>query len=789
MNRLCLRGLSLALALLLSVSALQLQPERAAAAEAEGLRISELMVKNKASLRDEDGDFSDWIELENASGTALDLTGWRLSDRGGKKGWELPARTLGSGEYLLVFADGKDRGEGELHSDFSLSAGETLFLRSPDGEIAARVLCGGEADRSLVRGDDGGYSESDYPTPGFPNTAAGYEAWQESLALPAGPLVIAEAATFETRSRFDGNFGSSDWVELRNISDETVNLKGWHLSDRESERGRWTAPSYKIAPGKSVLLCCNEDLSPGIHGYYLCTGFSLDSGTEQLYLSSPDGELVDFAALRGVPYDCSYGRVDGRPGWFYFDERTPGKPNAGGCRRISSAPVSLGPDGVFEGVESVTVELQSPGEIYYTTDGSLPTAESLHYEEPLVILQTTVLRAIAVEEGALRSPVLNLSFFINEGHSLPVISLLTDDPHDFRIMYSNAMKDRKEIGALAFYEEGGSFRIPCEIKLNGETSLVLAKKNLSLRFRDAYGAGTLEYDCFGGGVSSFTNLLLRSGQDYAGSLIRNELVCALAAKATDNVLVQRFRFGVLYINGEYSGIYALEEKANEQMFADHCGVSRESVTVHEASVGENTAFYQDVLAPLLRMNLRDEENYRRICEQLDIDSLIDWIIIEGWCGNRDLQSGNLRYGCSRENDGRWRLMLYDLDAVFSSPDLCFDLLASYSLEGRQIGQIIRALLKNDSFRAQLLSRAAVLLNGPLSDEATLAEIDRLCAQIEPEVARNHAFLHLEAAKWTRNAAHLRSVIIDGHWHERCIDRLCRCLGVSAEERLRYFGEE
>lgn len=787
MRRQCLRGLSLALALLLSVPILQLSPGLAAAEAAEGLRISELMHKNKASLRDEDGDFSDWIELENASGAALDLTGWRLSDRGGRKGWELPARTLESGEYLLVFADGKDRQEGELHSDFSLSEGETLFLRRPDGEIAERVLCSGEADRSLVRGDDGSFRESVYPTPGLANTAAAYEAWQESLDPPAGPLVIAEAATFETQARFDGYYGNCDWVEIRNVSGETVELKGWTLSDKGSERGLWSFPARKLEPGKCLLLRCSE--IPAYHGDQsdICTGFSLSSKSEQLYLSDPDGKLIDYAALRGVPYDRSYGRIDGRPGWFYFDERTPGKKNGEGCRRVSSAPVSLAPDGVFEGVESVTVELQAAGEIYYTTDGSLPTTKSLHYEGPLVLFNTMMLRAIAVEDGALRSPALSLSFFVNEGHSLPVISLLTDDPREFRVMYTNAMKNTKMRGSLAFYEEDGGFRIPCEVKLNGETSLVLQKKNLSLRFRDAYGEGTLKYDGFGG-VSSFTNLLLRSGQDYAGSLIRNELVCSMAAKATDKVLVQRFQYGVLYINGAYSGIYALEEKANEQMFADHSGVSRDSVTVLEASARENTGFYQNVIGPLLQMDMRKEENYRLIAEQLDIDSLIDWIVVEGWCGNRDLQSGNLRYGRSAENDGRWRFMLYDLDAVFASTDLCFDILAPYSLEGRQIGQIIRALLRNEGFRAQLLSRAAALLNGPLSDEATLEEIDRLCALLEPEVARNHAFLNLEAKKWERNVGYLRGVILDGHWHERCVDNLCRYLGVGAQERARYFGE-
>ena len=54
------------------------------------LRISELMVRNRAMLRDEDGDFSDWVELENYGDTALSLEGFRLTDKAGGKGLERP---------------------------------------------------------------------------------------------------------------------------------------------------------------------------------------------------------------------------------------------------------------------------------------------------------------------------------------------------------------------------------------------------------------------------------------------------------------------------------------------------------------------------------------------------------------------------------------------------------------------------------------------------------------------------------------------------------------------------
>ena len=55
------------------------------------LRITELMEKNRSVLRDEDGDYSDWIELANVSDEAINLEGCRIADRVGRYGWTLPA--------------------------------------------------------------------------------------------------------------------------------------------------------------------------------------------------------------------------------------------------------------------------------------------------------------------------------------------------------------------------------------------------------------------------------------------------------------------------------------------------------------------------------------------------------------------------------------------------------------------------------------------------------------------------------------------------------------------------
>ena len=103
--------------------------------------ISELMALNESALQDEDGEFSDWVELLNLAKERVNLAGWYLTDDAGDlTKWELPDVWLEPGDYLVVFASGKDRfdPDGELHTNFRLGGeGEYLALVRPNGETVA----------------------------------------------------------------------------------------------------------------------------------------------------------------------------------------------------------------------------------------------------------------------------------------------------------------------------------------------------------------------------------------------------------------------------------------------------------------------------------------------------------------------------------------------------------------------------------------------------------------------------------------------------------------------------
>jgi CotH kinase protein/Fn3 associated/Lamin Tail Domain/Concanavalin A-like lectin/glucanases superfamily/Immunoglobulin I-set domain/Chitobiase/beta-hexosaminidase C-terminal domain/Bacterial TSP3 repeat len=97
--------------------------------------ISEFMADNESGLRDEDGAFSDWIEIHNPTTGAIPLLGYYLTDdKSDPAKWAFPDLTMGAGAYLVVFASGKDRGNpaAPLHTNFQLDkAGEYLALIGP----------------------------------------------------------------------------------------------------------------------------------------------------------------------------------------------------------------------------------------------------------------------------------------------------------------------------------------------------------------------------------------------------------------------------------------------------------------------------------------------------------------------------------------------------------------------------------------------------------------------------------------------------------------------------------
>ena len=761
--------------------ALALPGTAAAADDTPAVRISEMMYKNHATLQDADGEFSDWFELENTTSRVVRLKGWSVSD--GKTVWDFPAdATIPRGGVRVVFASRKDTTvSGELHTSFALGEGETLYLIAPGGTIADRAACDPElpADHVLRRENGGELTESVWATPGYPNTAAGYAAFCESRKTES-PLVIYEAAVYNDTFALKGEY--YDWVEIKNVSKESVKLSDYCLSDDRRELEKWSLPNRTLAKGQSILIYCTGEENPTT-GNGLRANFALNASSETLYLTKKgESAAADYVWLHDIPYGYSMGRTDAENGFFYLRRQTPNMPNkTDAYRYISEAPAANREPGVYEAGRTVRVKLAAAGDIYYTTDGSAPTEESTPYTGAITVDKTTVLRAVAVEEGGAPSPALTLDFFIGEEHTLPVLSLVTDSPRRFSEIYEGSVKDRECAGNLSFYAPEGSFSIGCGVEMKGHTSLFAPKKSLGVSFRGCYGAETLAYDIFGEGPAEFSELSIRAGQDYSSTVFRNELMQELCAEL-DTTVTQRSRYCVLYINGEYWGIYCLKDDITRQYYANLTGTAKEDVTMLSSPVPQSAAVYTEALGLWKDTSLTREEAYERFCAAVDMDGFIDWVLLEGYCANVDIKS-NLRY--LRTGDGPWQIVFYDLDWAFQTRNNCF-----FNLIGpeqtAQIAPTIRWLFGIDDFRERLLTRYADLTETTLSDGHVTEKIDEFRALLAPEMARERARWSGTAGAWEESVDALRANIADGY-AAHTVRNLCSILGVGEEERMEYFG--
>ncbi|WP_246046722.1 lamin tail domain-containing protein [Pontiella desulfatans] len=197
------------------------------AATYAGMEISEFMAKNDSTFANAAGEYSDWVEIHNASGEAVDLAGWYLTDDiTDLRKWQFPSTgstsSLADDGYLLIFMDDSvDSIIGnELHAGFKLGAGgEYLALIEPDGETVAYQYAPTYPDQSaeISYGIDSGTGEHAYfsaPTPGSANGQAIADVVQfsvESHAFtdPFSLILSVASPSADIRYTVDGSIPTS----------------------------------------------------------------------------------------------------------------------------------------------------------------------------------------------------------------------------------------------------------------------------------------------------------------------------------------------------------------------------------------------------------------------------------------------------------------------------------------------------------------------------------------------------------------------------------------------------
>ena len=278
-----------------------------------GLKISEIMPSNKASVTDENGGYPDWIEIWNSSDHEINLKGLGLSDDGTSVKFLFPAVTLIPDGRVVVFCDNSNQTDVNqpFHAKFKLSSlGETVYLYDPNAYLIDSCKYPIMASDQSWALTDEGFQSVEWISPGFANTQEGHTAYRESITVADGSVVINEVMADPLTGLRDDDDELVDWIELYNTTDHAIQLNKFALSDNEKRPLKWRFPDDAVIPAKGyyLVLCSGKDRQDLSHSGLYHTNFRISAESETIILSDSMGHVVDRVMIDNLPQDCSWGR-------------------------------------------------------------------------------------------------------------------------------------------------------------------------------------------------------------------------------------------------------------------------------------------------------------------------------------------------------------------------------------------------------------------------------------------------------------------------------------------------
>lgn len=258
------------------------------------LVINEIMISNDGAYVSPDGNLYDWIEIYNGTNEDIDLFNYGLSDENsGETKWLFPSVTIKSKSYLVVMLSGSN--EKGLIANFALSrkGGETITLKSPKGKVIDSVkTIDIEKNSVMARDSNSKWIETKEITPGYSNNKEGRDIFLNSQKSETNELTITEyLPSNEGNIAFNDSFYS--YIELQNISDETINLKDYYLSKDEARPFLWRLPDVELKSGDYYIVYANN-LDKDNNA-----SFNLDKKTGKIILSK-NNKIVENLSYENI---------------------------------------------------------------------------------------------------------------------------------------------------------------------------------------------------------------------------------------------------------------------------------------------------------------------------------------------------------------------------------------------------------------------------------------------------------------------------------------------------------
>lgn len=480
------------------------------------------------------------------------------------------------------------------------------------------------------------------------------------------------------------------WVELYNGSDTRISVQNYRIGPTNvfSESYKISSIPEYIEPGGYLLLYC--DKTTGVPYHY---NFNLESGRGKLFLFDNNSHAIDSVSYdKMLAQNVAYGRTtDGGSDWQHELSATPGTANIGvGCDVILPEPIFSNEGHIMTG-ETETISISMPDSlpedtrIFLTMDGSEPT-----WDSPsdtffnLNINKSTVIRAKLLSHYAhpIRSTT-HSYIYHPRATNLPIISIATDSIYLYSSEEGILSPDstdgkpnykydwRRPANFEYFLTQDGTtvFNQSGEMAVSGGATRKYQQKSIKCYAKKRFGKKLFKGDFWRDkpGVDRVKSFILRAGgNNCMTSRIDDAFVQKMFGTHLDNVDYQAYEPIIVYVNGQYKGIFGMRERSNEDYVTSNYGIEFEEEDL-EMGAARNYLRANISGTPLFNsfntLYHRDDITYEELAEAIDTENFMNAFIAECYASNTDFPHNNVSMWRHKNEYSRWRWILKDLDFI------------------------------------------------------------------------------------------------------------------------------
>jgi gliding motility-associated-like protein len=611
-----------------------------------------------------------------------------------------------------------------------------------------------------------------------------------SFSFSFGQVIINEYSCSNVTGITDAYGEREDWIELFNPTGTTVNLTGWYLSDKANNLTKWMIPSGTINSSGYKMVFCSKRNTVNGNQYHPNFNLSQTEG-DWIILSNNFGNVVDsFKIVHMTKSNHSVGRsTNGAPDFKLFTTPTPNAANTGAINFYTPKPIVNIQAGFYTSPQTITITCPDPAAtIRYTLDGSDPTVTSTLYSGPITISTTKVLRTTAFSAN-LPSFTETNTYFINVTHTIPVVSVCGAGLNTLLINGNQI----EPVGGFELFEDNGLFIDEGQGDFNehGNDSWAYDQRGFDFVMRDQYGYnGDLEHQIFPDKTrDNFQRLILKpaASDNYSfeqGAHIRDAFIHTLSIRADMKLDERTSRPCVVYLNGNYWGVYEIREKADDHDYTEYY-YNQDKFHLEYLKTWGGT--WQEYGAPnalnnwnslknyIAANNMGNPTNFAYVDSLLNWESLCDYFMFNSFTVNQDWLNWNTAWWHGTDPLGdkkKWRYVLWDMDATFGhyvnytgipdeSPnaDPCnVENLPNPGGQGHT--EILEKLINENPIVEQYyITRYADLANTFFSCDYLIPLLDSMVNEIAPEMTAQCQKWGGSYTNWQSRVTQLRNFII------------------------------